>query len=131
MPVSDPTPRRYHYDAVVLDIVDGDTVTLDVDLGLYVWRRKERIRLYGIDTPEIVGVNRAAGLAAREFLAKLIAQDPNRRVVVETIKDGDDKFGRLLGVLFVKDATGAWLCVNDELINAGHAKAWNGKGEKP
>ena len=33
-------------------VVDGDTVDVDIDLGFGVWLRKQRIRLYGIDTPE-------------------------------------------------------------------------------
>ena len=33
-------------------VVDGDTVDVDIDLGFGVWMRNQRIRMYGIDTPE-------------------------------------------------------------------------------
>ena len=32
--------------------MDGDTVDVDIDLGFSTWLKKQRIRLYGIDTPE-------------------------------------------------------------------------------
>ena len=42
----------YEYRATLLKIVDGDTVDVDIDLGFGVWLSNQRIRLYGIDTPE-------------------------------------------------------------------------------
>ena len=42
----------YEYRCKIVKIIDGDTVDVDIDLGFGVWLHKERIRLYGIDTPE-------------------------------------------------------------------------------
>ena len=42
----------YEYRCKVVHIVDGDTVDVDIDLGFGVWMKKQRIRMYGIDTPE-------------------------------------------------------------------------------
>ena len=42
----------HEYKCTMLRVVDGDTVDVDIDLGFGVWMRKQRIRLYGIDTPE-------------------------------------------------------------------------------
>ena len=42
----------YEYRVKILRVVDGDTVDVDIDLGFGVWMHKERVRLYGIDTPE-------------------------------------------------------------------------------
>ena len=42
----------YEYRCKVVKIIDGDTVDVDIDLGFGVWLHKERVRLYGIDTPE-------------------------------------------------------------------------------
>ena len=47
-----PTEPAYLYRAVVVRVVDGDTIDVDIDLGFYVWIRKQRIRLIGIDAPE-------------------------------------------------------------------------------
>ena len=43
----------YEYRCNVVHIVDGDTVDVDIDLGFGVWMKKQRIRLSGIDAPEI------------------------------------------------------------------------------
>jgi len=42
----------YEYRCKVVKIIDGDTVDVDIDLGFGVWMHKERVRLFGIDTPE-------------------------------------------------------------------------------
>ena len=42
----------YQYRCQILRVVDGDTVDIDIDLGFGVWMRKQRVRLYGVDTPE-------------------------------------------------------------------------------
>ena len=41
----------YEYRINIVKIIDGDTVDVDIDLGFGVWLKKQRIRLYGIDTP--------------------------------------------------------------------------------
>ena len=42
----------YEYNCNIVKVVDGDTVDVDIDLGFGMWLRNERVRLYGIDTPE-------------------------------------------------------------------------------
>ena len=42
----------HEYKAKVIKVVDGDTIDVDLDLGFGIWLRNERVRLYGIDTPE-------------------------------------------------------------------------------
>ena len=42
----------FGYQCKIVKIIDGDTVDVDIDLGFGVWLKKQRIRLYGIDTPE-------------------------------------------------------------------------------
>ncbi len=42
----------YEYNCKISRVVDGDTVDVDIDLGFGTWRCSERIRLYGVDTPE-------------------------------------------------------------------------------
>ena len=42
----------HEYKCTVVRIIDGDTVDVDIDLGFGVWMRKERVRMFGIDTPE-------------------------------------------------------------------------------
>ena len=42
----------YEYNCTIRRVVDGDTVDVDIDLGFGIWVHNERVRLYGIDTPE-------------------------------------------------------------------------------
>ena len=61
----------YEYKCKMVRVVDGDTVDVDIDLGFGVWLRKQRIRMYGIDTPESRTsdkVEKVYGKAATEFL---------------------------------------------------------------
>jgi endonuclease YncB( thermonuclease family) len=151
--INDPSPKRFHYAARCLSVTDGDTVVLEIDLGLWV-KRTEKLRLHGINTPEVVGVQRPAGLQAKAALIGLIhgmrivpqaeapfpdhvgsdAEDP-AHVMVQTFKDGLDKYGRLLARIYVQQFAGPvdseWICVNDEMVRQGYAKVWNGQGEKP
>lgn len=128
----------YEYAAQVVEVVDGDTIKLDVDLGFSI-RQKMTLRLYGIDTPEVVGASKAAGLAAKDFLRRLLAdgvQGPDgwpicpvwKRVTIKTFKDKGDKYGRLLALIFVGADP---IPVNDKLVAAGHAKPYFGDGVKP
>ena len=42
----------YEYSCTIRKVVDGDTVDVDIDLGFGIWMKKQRIRLFGMDTPE-------------------------------------------------------------------------------
>ena len=64
----------FTYGAKLVRVVDGDTVDIDIDLGFGVWLKNERIRLYGIDTPESRTrdkVEKKFGKAAKAFVVKL------------------------------------------------------------
>ena len=79
----------YTYKASVVQVVDGDTIYVDVDLGFYL-RQMMKLRLKGIDTPEMRGPERPEGLKAKQFVEETLAQCP--AVVVTTDKIG--KYGR-------------------------------------
>jgi len=108
----------YCYKAMVTSVYDGDTVTMAIDLGMYTWLHDQKIRLEGINTPEIRGAEREAGLKSRDFLRGLIL---NKEVIVETVKDKKGKYGRWIGKVWIvidKD----WVCVNDLLVRKRLAK---------
>ena len=95
----------YRYKAKVVEVIDGDTLELLIDLGLGV-HGKERVRLFGIDAPEM---RFQKGKEARSYLinmidaAKLIEQDATGiepTFIVKTIKDRTDKYGRYLVLLY-------------------------------
>lgn len=107
----------YHYRAQVTDVYDGDTCTVDIDLGLSTWVRGEKVRLNRINAPEVRGAERAEGLKARDFLRDLVG---GKDVLLQTHKDTKEKYGRYLGELWV-EKNGAWLNVNDEMVSKGFA----------
>ena len=83
------------YPALVTAVIDGDTVDATVDLGLDV-QRAVRVRLAGVDAPELRGATAADGRAARAFLRDWIAVRANR---VQLQVEGRDKYGRIVGRL--------------------------------
>jgi micrococcal nuclease len=129
----------YQYKAFIKNVVDGDTLEIDIDLGLFVWIHGEKIRLYGIDTPEVFGVKKDSpewilGNKASNFV-KLILKEKDE-VIIETIKDKKEKYGRYLAVVYIKIAPnhikglsgirniGEYFCLNDILIEKGFAKKY-------
>lgn len=105
----------YEYEATVRRWVDGDTVDVDIDLGFGLIYSNQRIRLYGIDAPEQRTrdlVEKEKGLAATAYVNE---QAPvGSKVVIKTYKD--DKYGRILGEIFVGDTN-----LNTLLTVEGHA----------
>lgn len=112
----------YEYRARVLDVYDGDTLTVVVDLGFDVSVTR-KIRLLGINTPEIRTRDKREkrlGLEARDFLREQVL---GRDVVVQTSKP--DKYGRSLCMMF-RDV----ICINDLMVEMNYARRyWGGKRE--
>ena len=83
----------YEYNCKMVRVVDGDTVDVDIDLGFGVWMRNQRIRMYGIDTPESRTsdpIEKIYGKAATAFLVKWTN---GGGIVLKTYKDGKGKYG--------------------------------------
>ena len=115
----------FEYKCKVTNVVDGDTVDVDIDLGFGVWLRDQRIRLYGIDTPESRTSDpfeKLYGKAATEFLKKWL---DGGDVTIKTHKDGRGKFGRILGELWVFDTN-----VNKKMIEEYHAVEYHGQSKE-
>lgn len=89
----------YHYRAKYVRAYDGDTVTLDIDLGFETWLNNQTIRLYGIDTPEIRGDERQEGLKSRDYVRDRLENANN--IILKTYKDKKGKYGRWLAEIFV------------------------------
>ena len=118
--------RVYEYKCKLVKVVDGDTIDVDIDLGFGVWMRNQRIRLYGIDTPESRTsdkVEKVYGNAAKDFLVKWTDAGD---LTLKTFKDGKGKFGRILGELFIG---GASYSVNQQQIDENHAVPYFGQSK--
>ena len=114
--------KLYHYSAEVTRVVDGDTVDAFVDLG-FDMHSKQRVRLYGINTPECRTRDKEEkkrGFAAKARLKEMLSEEKNK-CVIKTRLDKKGKFGRVLGVLYVNDKD-----LNNQLVKEGHAKKYYG-----
>ncbi len=116
----------YQYSCKVVKVVDGDTIDVDIDLGFGVWLRNQRIRMYGIDTPESRTRDleeKKYGLAAKAFLEKWTNAG---HLVLRTFKDGKGKYGRILGQIWYEDTHN----INQLLIDNHHAVAYHGQSKE-
>jgi micrococcal nuclease len=103
----------YKYRAKVVKVYDGDTITVDMDLGFKI-RFTETLRLLRINTPELRGEEREQGLISRDRLRELIL---DKEIIVKTYKDKKGKYGRYLAEIFIEDIN-----VNDWLVTEGLAE---------
>ena len=108
----------------VTNVVDGDTIDVDIDLGFDI-SFSSRVRLAGIDTPESRTTNKAEkvlGLEAKEYVKSKIKDAKD--VVIKTEKmDSSEKYGRILGWLFLD---GSKVSVNEQMIADGYAWGYLG-----
>ena len=127
----------YTYAAKLIEVIDGDTVDLLIDLGFGV-HVKERCRLYGIDAPEMPT---EAGKAAKARLESLIGAVTGElfvatRKMTRKPKERTDKYGRYLAVLYKGDNVDWFIhgdqtessiavmqaSINFAMVAQGHAK---------
>jgi micrococcal nuclease len=84
----------YHYKAKVLEIYDADTIRVELKLGFgLIWRgsdnRGVEIRLYGLNAPEMRGVEKESGTISRD---KLKEQILGKEITLKTIKHRNNEF---------------------------------------
>ena len=122
----------YEYRCKVSRVVDGDTVEVDIDLGCGVWMHKERIRLYGIDTPESRTRDleeKKYGLLAKQQIESFMPRGSMQTLV--TVKDKAGKFGRILGKFLIYDKkTDRQMTINDWMVREHHAVAYHGQSKE-
>jgi len=105
----------YNYKAFIKAVYDGDTVTAVVDLG-FLHYQEMKLRLMGIDTPELRGEEREQGLIVRDILREKILE---KEVEIHTFKDKQGKYGRYLATIIIDG-----LDINQWLVDEGHARVY-------
>lgn len=87
--------KPYVYDAKIVRVIDGDTFDFEIDLGFSI-HVKERLRLYGVNTPEIKSAERSEGLKVKKYVTGLIL---NKTFEILVYKKG--KYGRYVADLML------------------------------
>lgn len=109
----------------VTKIVDGDTIDVDIDLGFSI-SYSQRLRLAGIDTPESRTSDKfekTLGIESKDYL-KYKLKDAKQVVVKTELPDSSEKYGRILGWVYVDGNTKS---INEQMIEDGYA--WGYMGE--
>ena len=122
----------YEYRCKIVRVVDGDTVDVDIDLGFGVWLQKQRVRLYGVDTPESRtrdAEEKIFGNLAKKFVEDRLPVDSKQKL--RTRLDGKGKFGRILGEFVIYDPkTDRESTLNKMLIETSNAVAYHGQSKE-
>jgi micrococcal nuclease len=108
----------YEYKAILNRIVDGDTIDVDIDLGFDV-KIKQRVRLYGINTPEVRTKDlkeKQKGIEATEYLRKILPKE----FIIQTILNKRGKYGRVLGIIWVNEEN-----INEKMVTEGYATKYD------
>ncbi|MBN2321411.1 MAG: thermonuclease family protein [Acidobacteria bacterium] len=95
----------------VSKVIDGDTLIL---------QGGERIRLIGVDTPELNDTRETAAAMAREARAFLQGLAEGTYVRLEYGRDKTDSYGRTLAYLYLKDGT----FINAEIVRQGYGAVY-------
>ena len=126
-----PPSRKSCYNFRVIEItkvLDGDTIDVLIDLGFDLYK-KERVRVAGVDTPEKRTRDleeKALGIDATNWLKDKLegAISGDDDLVIRTeLVGGVGKYGRLLGWLYIGDAT---VSLNEQMIEEGYAWEYDG-----
>ena len=104
----------YRYQAKVDRVVDGDTIDAVIDLGFRI-KTTQRLRLAGLNAPEVRGAERAKGLQTKQYVRRRIRENKNQ-ILVETERAG--KWGRWIATVYLPDCPET---LNQELIEKGLA----------
>ena len=121
----------HEYRCTIKRVVDGDTVDIDIDLGFGIWIHNERVRLYGIDTPESRTRDleeKKCGIYAKQCVETFLPVDSSQ--TLKTYKDKVCKFGRVLGEFVVYDPEqDRQTTINEYMIRNKIGVAYSGKSK--
>ena len=113
--------------AVALNrVIDGDSLDVDIELGFGVVLKNQRLRINGIDTPELRTRDereKKFGLMAKTFVIQWCS-DKVFELIVD-MDDDRDKFGRILGDLCDVDG----IRLSKALVDAHLAVLYEGQSK--
>lgn len=96
--------QKFVYEAKLLSVHDGDTISVEIDLGFEL-KFTDKIRFFGLNAPELKMrnennklVENPAGTKTLEIVKEFLPIGST--IVVETIKDKKEKYGRYLANIY-------------------------------
>jgi micrococcal nuclease len=111
-------PHGETQEATVTEIVDGDTIHVDIGGVEY------RVRYIGIDAPEVAHDDNPGEWLGAEATQANAALVDGRLVILEKDVSDTDQFGRLLRYVWLPGDTEVdWTLVQLELVDVGMADA--------
>ena len=116
--------KEYKYNATIVSVYDGDTLTVDIDLGFDIILQKQKVRINGIDTPEKRTrrlLEKTAGNCVKEYVQSFLTEGKEVVLISKEIKG---KFGRILGDIYLSDLE---ITLSEHLLNCGLAVEYHGK----
>jgi micrococcal nuclease len=121
-------PFEYH--ARVKQVVDGDTIVVDIDLGFDVVLSNQKVRFNGIDTPEsrtADKIEKIFGTFSKDYVKHFIEKCNNYVIVRTYLSDSTEKFGRILGDIL--DPTNTTKSLNEIMVEEGLAVKYLGENK--
>lgn len=109
---------------LVVEVHDGDTLSVDMDLGQDIWIKDRPVRLTGMACREL---SEPGGVEARDFVRGLLPV--GSEVWVEST--GWDKYGGRIDGWVRLVHEGLYTTVQNLLIEAGYGVYWSGRGRQP
>jgi len=111
--------------AIVLNVIDGDTIAVQarIWLGQVI---ETRVRLAGIDTPELRGRCEAERALAARARDRLTEQLTGGQVILTEIR-----YGTYAGRVVARISTSETSDIAGTLIAAGLAQPYGGRGPRP
>lgn len=104
----------FTYQAEFVDNHDGDTVTLNIDLG-FSSIMQQQVTLNGINAPELTGDTKEAGEAAKKWLHEKLNTAKN--IIISTHQKPKGEYNR-----YSANITTDGINLNAAMVTAGHAK---------
>lgn len=113
----------YQYKCKIVEIIDGDTVKVNIDVGFNIWMNNLVIRMLGIDSPESRTqdpIEKSFGLLSKKRLEEILPVN-SAQIIKTTV---DDKYGRILGDFIVDNES-----VSASLVRDAYAVPYNGQNK--
>jgi len=117
--------REYTFEAAFVSAYDGDSITLSHELGFTV-SKEEKVRLKGLDTPEMRGGTPLTKQAARVVRDYVTWWCKDENLISSSLAGDKGKYGRYLIEVY-KDG----ILLNHHLIEIGFARPYFGEKKEP